>query len=181
MSVVGNYAVSGGDDKLVRVTDLRKGAYQSLGSHRARTIVFSIAASDEAIYVGCDEVITCGSTPFCQHAAVGGHVGRHAGDQTTRGTSHTHSHIISPSAPCLPHKPSAPCHPSLTSPAVRAPSRGKGDIRVFDFSAEANPENESGAGGFNAQQKAALAEALREAQGGGGARGRQRAGHAVGA
>ena len=91
LTCVGNYLISGGDDKLVRVTDLRKASYVPLGSHRVRSTVFSLAADDEAIYAGLDG----------------------------------------------------------------------GDVRVLDFSPEANPINTEGAGhGFSDQQKAALAQAL---------------------
>ena len=40
-----------------------------------------------------------------------------------------------------------------------------GDVRIFDYSAEANPQTAGGtAGGFTAQQKAALGAALEAAQ-----------------
>ena len=89
------YLISGGDDKTVRITDLRKGSFAPLGTHRVRSVVFAACCDDEAIYCGCDA----------------------------------------------------------------------GDVRVFDYSAEANPTT-SAPGGFNAQQKAALASALEAARAG---------------
>lgn len=91
----GRYLVSAGDDKLIRITDLRKGGgYEALGTHRTRSTVFCCCADDEAIYAGMDF----------------------------------------------------------------------GDVRVFDYSAEANPATGGAQGGFTTQQKAALAAALANAQ-----------------
>ena len=93
------YLISGGDDKSLRVTDLRKMSFSPVASHRVRSVVFAACCDAEAIYVGCDA----------------------------------------------------------------------GDVRVFDYSAEANPQQQnSGSGGFDARQKEALAAALQAAQRGGG-------------
>ena len=102
-----HYLVSAGDDKLVRVADVRRmigtgatagggSADTALANHRTRSVVFCLAADEEAIYAGCDH----------------------------------------------------------------------GDVRVFDYSAEANPsaEQDGVSGGFTGQQKAALAAALSNAQ-----------------
>ena len=43
-----------GDDKLARLTDLRKQSYAPLASHRLRTQCFAACTDDEAIYVGGD-------------------------------------------------------------------------------------------------------------------------------
>ena len=43
---------TGGDDKLIRLTDLRMDAYQPLGSHKLRSVVFSLCADEEALYAG---------------------------------------------------------------------------------------------------------------------------------
>ena len=94
LAVTGNYLVSGGDDRIVRVTDLRRHSFSPLGAHRVRSVVFAACCDEESIYVGCDA----------------------------------------------------------------------GDVRVLDFSAEANPDSCSTAGGFTAQQKAALGAALEAAQ-----------------
>ena len=79
------------------MTDLRKaGSYQSLSAHRMRSVVFSLAAGEEALYAGLDF----------------------------------------------------------------------GELRVLDFSEACNPPcHEGSRGGFNAQQKAALAQALAHAEG----------------
>lgn len=94
LAVSGHYLVSGGDDKIVRITDLRKHSFSSLGSHRVRSVVYAACCDEEAIFVGCDA----------------------------------------------------------------------GDVRIFDYSAEANPQTGAEAGGFTAQQKAALSQAIASAQ-----------------
>ena len=104
---VGPYVISGGDDKQIRVSDARKNSFAPLGSHRLRSVVFSLAADEESIYAGVDS----------------------------------------------------------------------GDVKVFDYSAEANPDTVAGPGaengGFTSEQKAALSEALSGAR---AAAGRNRAG-----
>ena len=91
-----NILASGGDDKMVRLFDARKGAFAPLGSHRLRSVVYSLSASDEVLYAGVEG----------------------------------------------------------------------GDLRAFDYSAEANPvqmadgQGSGMSGGFTSEQKAALAAAV---------------------
>ena len=94
LAVTGNYLVSAGDDKAVRITDLRNHRFSPMGSHRVRSVVFAACCDEESIFVGCDG----------------------------------------------------------------------GDVRILDYSAEANPETAIEAGGFTAQQKEALSAALDAAQ-----------------
>lgn len=95
LAVTGHYLVSGGDDKVVRVTDLRKNSFSPLAAHRVRSVVFAACCDEESIFIGCDA----------------------------------------------------------------------GDVRIFDYSAEANPDTGSTTGGFTAQQKAALSAALSATRG----------------
>lgn len=46
---------SGGDDKMIRLTDMRMADYQPVGSHRLRSVVFSLCADEEALYAGVEE------------------------------------------------------------------------------------------------------------------------------
>ena len=87
----GPYLASAGDDKYVRVTDLRQGSFAPLAAHRMRSVVFAACMDRQAVYVG-------------------------QGDN--------------------------------------------GDVRKLDYSSAANPTMGEGSGGFNTQQKAALAAAL---------------------
>ena len=94
---------SAGDDKVIRISDMRGGAFSPLGSHKLRSVVYSLCADDEAIY-----------------AAVEG-----------------------------------------------------GDIKTFDYSAEANPLRSAAGGnegGFTSEQKQALAAAMAGARSSAGQR-----------
>lgn len=47
---------TGGDDKMVRLTDLRMAAaYQPVGAHQLRSVIFSLCADEEALYAGVEE------------------------------------------------------------------------------------------------------------------------------
>jgi WD40 repeat protein len=90
VAVRGPYLVSAGDDKLVRVTDLRRDAFAPLSAQRAESTVFSVGLDHDTVYAGSDN----------------------------------------------------------------------GDLLTFDYSAASNPRTEENAGGFNSQQKEALAAAI---------------------
>ena len=50
----GPYLISAGDDKLVRVSDLRRDSFAPFSAHRVSSTVFSMGVDHEATYVGCD-------------------------------------------------------------------------------------------------------------------------------
>lgn len=92
LAVSGHYLVSAGDDKLVRISDLRKHSFQSLGAHRVRSVVFAACADTEAIYAGCD-----------------------AGDGATAASHATASPTLA--SPCAAH--ARTCTPWFASPRPR--------------------------------------------------------------